>query len=497
MSYDRSSDGIIYAAELFDASRILPGDSVYDADYMSTIYMVDGTITNNFNMTFTLTNGATFADDPLLGIDDSRTGTEAWSISGTHSSTISQATGTSPALPLKPKSGTGSGKNTAVFEIPAGEHNDLNLQTGDKLLLLYNLNNTKVLSDPKQTIEMEVKLETALEGIRVNPTQKITIARSKQATVTWKVSAVEGGNSRISVLDESKEFSGDDSSTRFSFIDSHEVQIGLISLKIDFTVPILLADGFSYFSFKLNPKMGYSSGVGVKTSNSTLVIKNGQFAASQTLPGKVFIHVKHSNGITELAASHLTETSATWELTNDDLDLISKAEEVTIRIRVDGKTPINVPDKPPHATLMIDFDDTGMTDITLESDLALIKRNGTICTVYNVPGTAASEAISIRITNDSPISGKLTGLLFDMDGQELIPAGTDMLDGELIKPNETKRLTAADLEELSGGPWTGRALLTISSALPKLGMFALLRSKIPGAPLTNLSVGATGRSCEN
>jgi hypothetical protein len=65
-------NGVSYATELFNDSRTLPsGDNPSVSTFAAVIYTIDGQINRDFDMTFTLSNGAVFDGDPLLGIDDS------------------------------------------------------------------------------------------------------------------------------------------------------------------------------------------------------------------------------------------------------------------------------------------------------------------------------------------------------------------------------------------------------------------------------------------
>lgn len=66
-------DGVTYASELFgsgSSSLTMPSGTTNGiGTYAAVVYTVDGTISKKFDMTFTLTNGATFAGTPTLGID--------------------------------------------------------------------------------------------------------------------------------------------------------------------------------------------------------------------------------------------------------------------------------------------------------------------------------------------------------------------------------------------------------------------------------------------
>jgi len=407
-------------------------------------------------------------------------GAEGWKNGGTYVSSITAATGVTPALPLKAKTNTGSGKSTATFLIPASKETDLNLKTGDRMMLLYKLGNTKALAGPGQKINMQVSLKTPLTGILVNPARELTVASSKPGVKTVDLKKLEAGNIKISVLSESKEFTGDGT----VFVGTNEAKIG--TLDIENEANVMAADGESAF------EVGKT---GALADKSTLKIADGQFAASLKSPGKVFILA----GTTNLQADTVTETEATWNLHDTSLQTIAATltSQTAIHFMVDGQTPINVPENDPTATLLIDFDDTKMTDITrADVELRKIKKDGTVCHVLHLPNSAAKDILSLRVTNDSSQAGKLTIAVYDMEGTEVIAPGTELFGGEEIKQYETKRITATDLEELAGGPWSGRARGVISSTLPKLEIFNYLRENVPGAPLTNQSVGADGNNCQ-
>ncbi len=386
---------------------------------------------------------------------------------------------TCASLPLKPTADTGTSKSTATFTITA-DKSKCELNTNDQIMLLYKLGNTKALSVPGEQINLEVSLKTRSSGKVVNPSRKITVATSKAGVKTAEIRPIDG-NIKISVVADSKEFTGSDT----SFISTTEASIGYLDLAQ--TTGVKTADGFTDFEI---------GGEGASADKSTLVISGGQFTASLKKPkGKVYINADGKS----YEADTVTETEATWNLQDATLRSIAEApdDQTYIQFVVDGETAIEVPENPPTVTLTLDFADTTTTDMTIDSTLLRIKKDGTICQVYNVPNSAASDILSIRVTNDSSSAGKLTATLYDMEGTAVIAAGTELFGGEEIQSLETKRITAADLETLAGAAWTGRARLVISSTLPKLEVLPLLRQNVPGAPLTNQSLGASGKSCNN
>ncbi len=469
----KAGDEVLYVGN--DAAFKVGND--YKIHNDTTVYTVKSKDTGNNTITIAQAGGTGLAKDlpnlangiPMYRINSVvPTGTgENWK-SGKSGLTI----------PLSPDTGTGSGKSTATFTITADKYE---LETNDRIMLLYKLGNTKALSSAGEKINMEVTLKTRSSGKIVSSGRSITVATSKAGVKTAELRTIESGDVKISVITDSKEFTGSGK----PFVGTTEARIGYLNL--DNTSGVKAADGYTDFEI---------GGDGASADKSTLVITEGQFAASLTAPkGKVYIN---ANG-KSFDADTVTETEATWNLQDAELRDIADAPEDTTYIQfiVDGEKAINVPENTPVGTLTLDFADTTTTDLTIDSALLRIKKDGTICQVYNVPNSTAADALSIRITNDSASAGKLTATLIDMEGTQVIPAGTELFGGEEIQSLETKRISAADLETLAGTSWEKRARLVISSTLPKLEVLTVLRQNVPGAPLTNLSLGASGKSCNN
>lgn len=67
--------GTVFAAELFGAGSLVlptPMTSGSSPDYLGVIYTIDGAIPTDFELTFTLDGGATFAENPILGVRDDK-----------------------------------------------------------------------------------------------------------------------------------------------------------------------------------------------------------------------------------------------------------------------------------------------------------------------------------------------------------------------------------------------------------------------------------------
>jgi hypothetical protein len=247
---------------------------------------------------------------------------------------------------------------------------------------------------------------------------------------------------------------------------------------------------------------------------ATFTIIDGPFCASAAgseVDNPVFLDM-NNNGIfedgTDIPATFVQGSNAEWELTQTDLNNLynkSPNAEADIVALVDGETVICEQPVAPTATLQITYA-TGKTIVS--GSLFHIKRNGTICTLYNIPSPPAfdnsvppKDRLNVRIINRSTQAATLTATLRTMGGDPLCQ------DFELgvVEPNATLHLNqdevVAKANEKAGcedvATWENRAVLTISSDAPdgSLQIFGMLRNKI-GGPLTNLSLGATGNGCD-
>lgn len=244
-------------------------------------------------------------------------------------------------------------------------------------------------------------------------------------------------------------------------------------------------------------------------TSGTLTITNGIFGASSADDG-VFIEITGTDcaftDTDDIPATDLTPTEATWELTEDNLtDMAGTAKKICVV--ASGDAAINDNTEAPEATLAVTYA-SGLTTFD-NNKLALIKRNGTVCTFYNVPNANAKDEAFFRFTNKSTKEGTLLGTLKNRDGDVLFQDVT-LQDALAIKA--TVVVKATDLHQAAidansaaleaGKLWAGRAILTVSSDLPDMEGFGLLRGKDltnPGSttgPLINVSTGATGSGCD-
>jgi len=274
---------------------------------------------------------------------------------------------------------------------------------------------------------------------------------------------------------------------------------------------------------------------GTSGKKGTLTISSGSFAASldhdedDANKVLVFLGTDCSDSTNSIPATRVdNETTATWDLENSNLNDIAIATanttsdsnyKICVSVANDNQTAINETKEPPKALLTLEYG--GSSELSYDGALRHLKRNGTICTVYNVPHVNASDEGNIRVTNRSGRTGTLTGSLRGKDNVYVFEnlnllndydtylatfgKAAEVPNGE-IKNNQTVRFTPEYFQWLAKlndddteGLWAGRGVLNIGSDLSKMEVFLLLRSKpvdgVTTYPLLNLSTGATGNGC--
>lgn len=457
---DVPTAGIVYATELFggDGPPALPNTT--DTNLAAVLYTIDGDIDTEFDIQFTLSAGQ-FVEDPKLAISDS----------GGNYTNLSD-------LIL-----TEGGRNDSVvgFRVTAQAKP---LTTGDQLMLAYRIKGVNdVLGTANGKIDLTAKLTTRTD-LPLNPTRIVTIATSKTA-VSAALTTEDTGEIKISVSDESKKFTGSGN----AYVSTTTAQIGYLKItNHSGTTKIMESDGET--EFKVGEGTDGKLNDAVDTGGSKLIISNGQFAASKAAPGEVFI-----NAVAKVSADEVVDDAATFKLDDTDFPNLSSGSAIPIQFTANGSTPINTLENAPSATLVLDFKNEYVKDLELQPvDLRQIGKNGTVCVVYIVPAASITrEKINIRITNDTNENGTLLGTLYNDAGEKL---GEGFLNaiGDELKAGQTVTYQATHLAEKITD-WEGRAMLEITSTLPSLEVMALLRNQNDRSLLTNLSLGATGVSC--
>jgi len=491
------SDGTVYALELFGNT---PYPTLPKTNKAAVLYTIDGGISTNFDLRFTLSDGAKFDGHPMLGIWD------------TNTKPAPVADPPDPPVPdpkytasISPNEG-GSSANYAKFDIGAGTDK---LNDDDKLMLVYQLKSTTSLANEDGKVELSVSLEDSAK-IPVNSAGTVTIATSKPAVKVGLRSETDG-SVKISVADEDKIFATGGIGPAFQsptvaqigYIEVTNVNAGITESKkkikeSDGKTDFLIGEGTDGLV-----TTGSKDDEGLKRG-SWLDITGGQFAASIDSTNTVFIN---SSDILSAGKANMTRTRAFFGLTDTNLQNLAdeapgtQATPVGIRMEVDDSTTINTVENPPEAKLTIDFVESYVKDITeVSSELLQISLNETVCVVYNLAGPDTQDKFSVRITNTSGVRGKLFGRLYSTDGDNngVKIASGNLNGGNLIQPGETVVFHSGNAGETlnaDGFIWEGRAMLVIISTLPGLEVMALSRHRTPGSPLSNISTGATGVSC--
>ncbi|OQY47856.1 MAG: hypothetical protein DRR08_26690 [Candidatus Parabeggiatoa sp. nov. 2] len=456
---DVPATGIIYATELFggESSPTLPKTKM-----AAVLYTVDGPIDKNFNMRFTLSAGK-FAEDPNLAISDK---------DNDYKTLIGKTSG-------------GKGSNSVNFFVSAQSNK---LGTDDQLMLAYQITEANEALATGGFVKLTAELKTPSD-LPVNPPREVTIATSKQA-VTAELTIEDTGTVKISVSDNSKKFTGNGN----PFVSETTARIGYLKITNHSggsgNPNIMGSDGETLF--KVGETGDGALNVTGESTGSTLVISGGQFAASKTAPGQVFLNATTA----KVVANPVEDEAATFKLTDADFPNLSTDTNIAIQMTADGSTAINTVENQPEATLKLDFKEAYVKDIEVGPvKLRQIGKDGTVCVVYIVPASSvAIEKINIRITNDSQEAGTLEGKLYNTETGDLI--GSGFLNGtdDPLGAGKTVVYQATHLEDKIG-TWEGRAMLEIISTLPSLEVLPLMRNQRDRSLLTNIGKGATGSSC--
>jgi hypothetical protein len=329
-----------------------------------------------------------------------------------------------------------------------------------------------------------------------------TLATSSEGADVLIAGPIDGSKAYISVLSDGTTFEGGGIKT------STQVSYGTIQISLK-TPPTLAKETVLAPSSIFNGASSLTAQTGIPWSpaftKGKLTIDNGNFNASgDPSTGKVYIDNSDGSFNTSLVnpTSFSTDkTTAIWDFDNSKLVSIYATKARNIMLNVDGKTSIIENRKTaPKATLYVEY--SGGAGVTRTAVLRHLKKNGTVCTLYNIPPSDALDVVNIRITNDSAtVTGFVKGTLRGMDGIEIFK-GKFLVDQGKLVPHATVHLTV-DALMAGGSSWKQRAVLTLESNIPEPNMqvFGLLRAKgnkegFPESPLMNMSTGATGDGCD-
>ncbi|MFK5971624.1 MAG: hypothetical protein QM487_16105 [Candidatus Marithrix sp.] len=261
--------------------------------------------------------------------------------------------------------------------------------------------------------------------------------------------------------------------------------------------------------------------------NSKLVIKGGPFVASAIANDDgmyegVFIEITGDDCVfdgdatpPDLPAILVEGDEATWELDADTIFNISQSTtdvDICVVVDADNETEINDTMERATGALTLDFDNGKSS--TSVGRLDRTKRNGTACTLYNVPHKQASDKGFYRFINKTDNEATVWATIKDREGVEYLvdqELGTIVGNSTLVVNSDQLHDYAIEAGAAEEKPWIGRAILTINSNSTDMEAYALLRGKntrsvlLPAGattppanigPLINVSSGASGNGCD-
>lgn len=458
------------------------------------------TVTSNlgtnydFYVTFTLSNGATWA-------------TAMTSANFTFSDTAGVALGTasSPKISIV-NHGATTDSDVSYLISSKG----VGITTAQILNFEFQVANAQLaLKSAGGQIALTINSRAALTavptaGADIDTSITTTLATSTEGADIQMAGPTDGTKAYISVFSDGMLFEGSGKQS------TTQVYYGSIKLIAKTTPPLDKTNTLAPTGVLVGP-ISLNSGLTAATWNAggnlqkgKLTIDNGNFNASgDPSTGKVYIDKSDGNTSLVNATSFSTDKStAVWEFNAASLGSIF-GQARNIVLNVDGKTSIIENRKtPPKATLYVEYvGGAGVTPRT--AVLRHLKKNGSVCTLYNIPPpTGSQDTLNIRITNDSAtVTGFVKGTLRDYTGKEIFKGKFLVEPGKLV-PHQTVHL---DMTALTAGgvSWDKRAVLTVESNIPEPNMqvFGFLRNTgskpgFPESPLMNMSTGATGNGCD-
>lgn len=394
-----------------------------------------------------------------------------------------------------------------------------NVKEGDTLYFSFDIKDFDVLAVPGGTVDLTVTMTNAGNGETLNIAPACTkrIANSQNAvTSTITSKAADGADSPvyIDVETANTKFTSDRTQDRYMATGKEGCFAVLGSLDLLFTGGVKGDD--------LATDIASLAALG--PSDATFTVENAPLNATGST---ICLDLGPlTNGIPDLACDLTNDlprttaptvavdgTSASFKLpTAADVSILANflqtsALPVNILIGVDCANAVALKqlDDPARGTLVINYTDDragGNKNLKYSGTLKHLKRNGTECTLYNIPGPGALENANVRVTNKSGKDSKLWGILVSKDGSKVFGDSQVPVDLGAIKNQETRYFDTKSLNEIAiANGWDksknwGRGVLRIISSATKLEVYGLVRQPTEDAPLQNMSVGASGSGCD-
>ena len=429
--------GATYANEIFgpgsDATTV---PSAEDATAVYSMASAPGSGAA-FMITFTLNQGATWSTALVSG-----------------DLAFADVDSSSSAVTIALTDGGGVDDSTSEFRVDVTTA----ITGDDTFTLTYGIDDADPLATAAAAINLAITLTDGLGN--VDSAENTDICDSADGTTETVAASAQAGTCYIDVATANVEFGGNSPDV----ISATEVILGSVSLTDGGAVE---DDGAT----------AWDAGVADAANTVTLTV-TGVFSASlgvdtdsdsNTADG-VYLDLDES-GTYDAGeeADTLDATTATWNLGNT-VEATLTTENV--HMVVDGVTPIG--EHTPSATLAVNWDTATYLDESTAGDFRQLAKNGTTRYVYNIPASDNSDQAYIRIYNTSLIDGTVRGSLYDQDGNVVGTANMVLVSD--MAAGTTQVFSAADLETLFDGTWTGRARMTIDSETPSMEIQALIRS---------------------
>jgi hypothetical protein len=501
------------ANEVITPNQIIPSNCTSGTTELSVNYITDNAFTQNTQVTFQLLEGTDLATTAVFLTNSSATTTSASDVSPSALSVTGSTTSTPIALV-----GGGEGTNTLTFLLQA-TGNEIPAQS--TLQFSFCISKADILEEAGQSLG--VKVDFSSTKYISEPGGTITVVNGQPGAEGDINAGLDDGDVKVDVGGEAgaKKFTGSsiDQTNQLSAILGEVCLSGNSNVSVyDATVvpPVwalnetTLMDGstFTIIDAPLNASIGHT----VPTDYAT----NPAADLSQVM---VFFDFD-GDGIfdaTDVPASTVDTTTASFtDLTAAEMAAIVSATTgttgasangcVNVVIKASGNDEIKTHDVAPTGTLRVVFSTGATSEFT--GKMNHIKRSGTVCVLYNIPGPNSIENANIRVTNKSATpDGTLIGTLRLPDGTEIF-TDYDILTATglgLIGANQTMYLNTDMLNTIAqsasnpNGAWTDgwtRAILRLETNLNTVEMMALIRDDdVMGAPLMNMSTGASGNGC--
>ncbi|HHB92629.1 MAG TPA: hypothetical protein ENK59_05390 [Thioploca sp.] len=389
----------------------------------------------------------------------------------------------------------GADSNTVRYLLQGGKNNiRTDIETGnvfeadqkeDALEFSFTIKDTEGLADNGGTVKLKAEWGEAKVDFKVEDSSIQTLYQSK-AAVNAVITAKDPA-AKVDVTEGSKKFVDGYSATA--------ITLGTIKITDDDSYRIANND-----------------------VTGSLVVTGGPFAAS-TGENQVFLDIDLTNGNcvftdnTDDLAAVVDGNEATFKLEATHVNGLA-LNAVDVCVVVDENNETNINNTKDRATVALTLSYPSDKEITYVGRLAQTKRNGTACTLYNIPHKQASDLGFYRFINKTDADATVWGTLKDRDAKEYF------VDQELgtVSANSTLVVRSTELHDyaVAAGaneekPWVGRAILTINSNSTDMEAYALLRGKntrsvlLPAGattppanigPLINVSLGASGNGCD-